>query len=238
MQKRKTIFLIITIFILLLSNRIFSRDFSSLNEFDTFLLLNKQFKVVNHLSFNYEKNFNEILKNKNLTSLSSQSLKFKINNLKLNFSKIEKENINLDFSHKEFADFSSFSLNYKQILKNNISASFSYFYRKYSNFKFLDTDFQEKGYTINFSKYIKSNLFTISYENIDLSSSKPFEDFYISDKDKNKLTLSYYLNFSKRFSVIFMYSLSKFDKIITNENREDFFYTGIKYKFDFFRSLK
>jgi len=228
---------LIFIFCFFITAQLNSRDFknTSNNYFDTFnLLLNKNF-YEKEISFNFNQDFNNLLEKNSLKNLNFKYKKRR-HIFSINFEKLEKEKINLDLNKKEYVDLSSFSFNFKQFWKHNISASFSYYYRKFSNFKFLNTDFKQEVYTINFSKYIKSNQISITLENIDLTSKKPYEEFYIFDDDQNKLTFSYQLNLKKNFSILFMYSLTKYSSEKFDD--EDIFFTGLKYKFDFFKSFK
>ena len=204
------------------------------NDFNNFLLFNKNFISNN---FKYEKTFVNKLKGLNIKEPYTFKFKTGKSNIAIKMNKIDDENVDLKIHEKDFLDFKSFSLNFNQLWKYNISTSVAYFFKKYSNFKFLNTDFEKKGYSINISKYIKSNKFSISYEDIDLSSDKTYEDIFIQNGEKNKLTLSYQINLNKKFSIIFLYSLSKFDKNYEQEN-EDLFFTGFKYRFNFFNNLE
>ncbi len=230
---------------------LFAKDFTQKdNQFSTFLFMNKNFTFIDS-SFNFQKKFNERLKNfslksiklNNLSSNNPYSLKYnfsipKGSNLSVNLRNLENEKITLDLNKKEFINIKEFSFDFKQFWRYNISTTVSYFYKKYSNFRLLKTNVENYGYSINISKYLKSNKFSISYEDIDLGSKKTYEDIYITSGEKNKLTLSYQLNLNKNFSMVFMYSLTKFNLENNNNDKENFFYTGIKYKFNFFNPFK
>ncbi len=218
-------------------NFIFSKD---KEDFNSYLLLNKNFfSLDNSNYFDYQKSFINKLKGIEFKTNSNYGLKFKAKNtnVSIKLNKIDDENIDLKIHEKDYIDLKTFSFNIKQFWKYNVSTSIAYFFRKYSNFKLLDTDFEEKGYSINISKVINSNTFSLSYENIDLSADKTYEDIFIENGEKNKLTLSYQINLNKKFSIIFLYSLTKFEKSNDQEN-EDLFFTGFKYKFDFFKNLE
>ncbi len=228
---------IIFIFILFFASFLSAQD---RNDFNTYLLLNKNFfsisKTTDSSDFDFQENFINRLKEIEVKSNYTLKFKTKKSDLSIKVNKINDENVDLKIHEKDFIDFKSFSFNYRQLWKFNISTSLAYYFKKYSNFKFLDTDFEKKGYSFNITKYMKSNKFSLSYEKIDLSSDKTFEDIYIENEEKDKLTLSYQLNLNKNFSVIFLYSLTKYNN---NENEdEDLFFTGLKYKFDFFKNLE
>ena len=237
-MKKINLFLII-IFIFFLITPVFSRDN---NNFNTYILFNKNFfnfSTIDKKNFNYEESFLDRLKGFNLNRKDNYGLKIKSKNtnVSIKLNKLENENVDLKVHEKDYVDLKTFSFDIKQFWKYNVSTSIAYFFRKYSNFKLLDTNFEEKGYSINISKVIKSNTFTLSYENIDLSSTKTYEDIFLENGEQNKITLSYQINLNKKFSVVFLYSLTKFEKNNDEEN-EDLFFTGFKYKFDFFKNLK
>ncbi len=228
---------IVLIFIIFLASFLYAQD---KNDFNTYLLLNKNFFSIksstDSSNFDFQENFINRLKEIDVKSDYTLKFKTKKSDFSIKLNKINDENVDLKIHEKDFIDFKSFSFNYKQLWKYNISTSLAYFFKKYSNFQFLDTDFEKKGYSFNITKYIKSNKFSLSYEKIDLSSDKTYEDIYIENEEKDKLTLSYQLNLNKNFSVIFLYSLTKYNN--NEDEDEDLFFTGLKYKFDFFKNLE
>ncbi len=248
------LFIILIILLFNLINYIYAED----NIFNNYLLHNETFKL-NYTDTNTLSILNNNLIQSNITIKFDKSKRSPLqNNDKLKkFFDIKSKTIspdinislnkstNLSFGYKnensEFTPVSekrelfhrdAYNLNIQQLWGYNIASRFSYLYRKNYFQKLNNFNFSEKKYSFNITKFFNNNRFDFLYQYTEADSSDNNENIYMLQDDKyQKISFSYEISFSKKFSLVLLYSLNE----SSNEdslNNSNYLYTGFKYIFN------
>ena len=249
---RRLFFIIITL-IFLFVNILFAED----NIFNNYLLSHENFKISyknissysiidnklinirNNLNIHFKRNpFN----NDKLKKFFDVDSKLIYNKLNLNINDHTKLTIGLKESNsefipvmkkKEFLEKKGYSLDFKQFWGYNIASQLSYIYNEENFERIKNFNYTEEKYSLNITKLINKNKFNFLYQYKISNSDNDNENIYmLEDEVSQKISFSYEVSFSKKFSLVLLYSL---DESSSNETkyRNNLLYTGFKYFFDF-----
>ncbi len=134
---------------------------------------------------------------------------------------------------KEFFEKKGYSLDFKQFWGYNIASKLSYIYNEENFERIKNFNYTEEKYSLNITKLINKNKFNFLYQYKIANSNNDNENIYmLEDEVSQKISFSYEVSFSKKFSLVLLYSL---DESSGNETkyRNNLLYTGFKYFFDF-----
>ena len=249
---RKMFVFLITLFFIFV-NTLFAED----NIFNNYLLHNENFKISYHNTSTYsilDKNLINIRENiyrqfkrnpfanDKLKKFFDMDSKLISNKLNLNINNSTKLSIGLKedtsefvpvLKKKEFLQKKVYRLDFQQLWGYNIASKFSYIYNKENFQRINNLNYTEEKYRINVTKFINKNKFNFMYQYSTANSNNDSENIYmLEDEVTQKISLSYEISFSKKFSLVLLYSL---DENSNNDYtyRNNMLYTGFKYFFNF-----